>query len=208
MPGVHGKRLSTLPAPVTARAMTGHFVSSAVLLALAETPSLRAAFEQQTFGRRNILGALQQSNVGIAFDAGVAIVLLAMVLDRLTAAASKETDRRERGHWPPARIPHRRFIGLILGGAAVLLVLGQLLPTRGRVSVDGHDVTGLPPTADEVRAFLDRHETVFVVEQNANMALSIADRGYVIQTGEVVLADTAQNLLSNPLMREAYLGEL
>ena len=50
--------------------------------------------------------------------------------------------------------------------------------------------------------------TVFVVEQNANMALSIADRGYVIQTGEVVLADTAQNLLSNPLMREAYLGEL
>jgi branched-chain amino acid transport system ATP-binding protein len=49
---------------------------------------------------------------------------------------------------------------------------------------------------------------VFVVEQNANMALSIADRGYVIQTGQVVLADTAQNLLNNPLMREAYLGEL
>ena len=50
--------------------------------------------------------------------------------------------------------------------------------------------------------------TIFVVEQNANMALSIADRGYVIQTGQVVLADTAQNLLDNPLMREAYLGEL
>ena len=50
--------------------------------------------------------------------------------------------------------------------------------------------------------------TIFVVEQNANMALSIADRGYVIQTGEVVLADTAENLLANPLMREAYLGEL
>ena len=51
-------------------------------------------------------------------------------------------------------------------------------------------------------------KTVFVVEQNANMALSIADRGYVIQTGQVVLADTAENLLQNPLMREAYLGEL
>jgi branched-chain amino acid transport system ATP-binding protein len=50
--------------------------------------------------------------------------------------------------------------------------------------------------------------TIFVVEQNANMALSIADRGYVIQTGQVVLADTAQSLLDNPLMREAYLGEL
>ena len=49
---------------------------------------------------------------------------------------------------------------------------------------------------------------MLVVEQNANMALSIADRGYVIHTGQVVLADTAQNLLDNPLMREAYLGEL
>ena len=47
-----------------------------------------------------------------------------------------------------------------------------------------------------------------MVEQNANMALSIADRGYVLQTGQIVLADTAENLLNNPLMREAYLGEL
>jgi branched-chain amino acid transport system ATP-binding protein len=50
--------------------------------------------------------------------------------------------------------------------------------------------------------------TIFVVEQNANMALSIADRGYVLQTGKVVLADTATNLLKNPQMRAAYLGEL
>jgi branched-chain amino acid transport system ATP-binding protein len=54
----------------------------------------------------------------------------------------------------------------------------------------------------------DLGTTIFVVEQNANMALSIADRGYVLQTGQVVLADTAQSLLDNPLMREAYLGEL
>jgi branched-chain amino acid transport system ATP-binding protein len=47
-----------------------------------------------------------------------------------------------------------------------------------------------------------------VVEQNANISLSIADRGNVIQTGQVVLSDTAENLLQNPLMREAYLGEL
>ncbi|HEV8421561.1 MAG TPA: hypothetical protein VGR13_09435 [Actinomycetota bacterium] len=43
---------------------------------------------------------------------------------------------------------------------------------------------------------------------SANMALSIADRGYVLQTGQVVLADTAESLLNNPLMREANLGEL
>ena len=45
------------------------------------------------------------------------------------------------------------------------------------------------------------------MEQNANMALSIADRGYVLQTGRVVLADTAENLRHNEMMRKAYLGE-
>jgi branched-chain amino acid transport system ATP-binding protein len=48
--------------------------------------------------------------------------------------------------------------------------------------------------------------SILLVEQNANMALSIASRGYVLQTGEIVLHDTAQNLLSNPLMQKAYLG--
>jgi branched-chain amino acid transport system ATP-binding protein len=48
--------------------------------------------------------------------------------------------------------------------------------------------------------------TIFMVEQNANMALSIADRGYVLQTGSIVLSDTAPNLLSNKMMQEAYLG--
>jgi branched-chain amino acid transport system ATP-binding protein len=50
--------------------------------------------------------------------------------------------------------------------------------------------------------------TILVVEQNAHMALSIADRGYVLQTGRIVLSDLARNLLENPQMREAYLGEL
>jgi branched-chain amino acid transport system ATP-binding protein len=45
-----------------------------------------------------------------------------------------------------------------------------------------------------------------VVEQNANMALSIANRGYVLQTGSIVLTDTAQNLLNNPMMKKAHLG--
>ena len=48
---------------------------------------------------------------------------------------------------------------------------------------------------------------IFVVEQNANMALSIADRGWVLQTGRVVLDDTAEALLANPHLRASYLGE-
>jgi branched-chain amino acid transport system ATP-binding protein len=72
---------------------------------------------------------------------------------------------------------------------------------------------GLAPVlVDQVfKIIKDIHDagtTIFVVEQNANMALQIADYGYVIQTGQVVLADTAAALLKNPLMREAYLGEV
>jgi branched-chain amino acid transport system ATP-binding protein len=48
--------------------------------------------------------------------------------------------------------------------------------------------------------------TIFLVEQNASMALSLADRGYVLQTGKIVLTDTAKNLLTNDLVRQAYLG--
>ena len=48
---------------------------------------------------------------------------------------------------------------------------------------------------------------IFVVEQNANMALSIADRGWVLQTGRVVLDDSAEALLANPDLRASYLGE-
>jgi branched-chain amino acid transport system ATP-binding protein len=50
--------------------------------------------------------------------------------------------------------------------------------------------------------------TILLVEQNANMALSIAHRGYVLQIGNIVLHDTAINLLNNPLMKKAYLGTL
>ena len=48
--------------------------------------------------------------------------------------------------------------------------------------------------------------TIFLVQQNASMALSLADRGYVLQTGKIVLSDTAPNLLTNDLVRQAYLG--
>ena len=71
---------------------------------------------------------------------------------------------------------------------------------------------GLDVVAKErIRQFIlhinrERGTTILLVEQNANMALSIANRGYVLQTGEIVLADTAQNLLNNPLMQKAYLG--
>jgi branched-chain amino acid transport system ATP-binding protein len=58
-----------------------------------------------------------------------------------------------------------------------------------------------------IQAINEQGTTIFMVEQNANMALSIADYGYVLQTGEIVLNDTAHNLRDNKMMRQAYLGE-
>jgi len=59
---------------------------------------------------------------------------------------------------------------------------------------------------DEIQRIRERGITVVVVEQNAAMALAVADRGYVLQSGRVVLSGTAQQLLDNPQMKRAYLG--
>ena len=59
---------------------------------------------------------------------------------------------------------------------------------------------------DIIRTIRDEGVTVFLVEQNANKALAIADRGYVLENGRVVLEDTGANLLVNPEVRKAYLG--
>ena len=59
---------------------------------------------------------------------------------------------------------------------------------------------------DSIQEIRKQGVTVFLVEQNANMALNVADRGYVLQTGKIVLSDTAPNLLTNDLVRQAYLG--
>ena len=83
---------------------------------------------------------------------------------------------------------------------------------RPRLLIMDEPSMGLSPkfvdTVFEIIQEINEKEgvAILLVEQNANMALSIANRGYVLQTGEIVLADTAQNLLSNPLMQKAYLG--
>ena len=94
-----------------------------------------------------------------------------------------------------------------------MVAMGRALMADPKILLMDEPSMGLAPILVEqvfeiIKKIRELGKTVFVVEQNANMALSIADRGYVIQTGQVVLADTAENLLENPLMREAYLGEL
>jgi len=63
-------------------------------------------------------------------------------------------------------------------------------------------------TFDIIQEINRQGVTIFMVEQNANMALSVAHRAYVLQTGQVVLSGTAQELRENPLIQEAYLGQM
>jgi branched-chain amino acid transport system ATP-binding protein len=107
---------------------------------------------------------------------------------------------------------HQRA-GTLSGGEQQMVAVGRALMAEPKVLLMDEPSMGLAPVLvsqnfDIIKQINDQGTTVFVVEQNANMALSIADRGYVLQTGQIVLADTAQNLLANPQMREAYLGEM
>ena len=75
-------------------------------------------------------------------------------------------------------------------------------------AVDGLSPAYVEQVLDIIRTTDRQGVTIFMVEQNANMALSIADRGYVLQTGQVALSDAAAELREYALIRDAYLGKL
>jgi branched-chain amino acid transport system ATP-binding protein len=103
--------------------------------------------------------------------------------------------------------------GTLSGGEQQMVAMGRALMARPKVLLMDEPSMGLAPVLvaqnfEIIDQINKTGTTVFMVEQNANMALSIADRGYVLQTGQVVLSDTAKGLMENPQMRQAYLGEV
>ena len=103
-------------------------------------------------------------------------------------------------------------LGMVLsGGEQQMLAMARALLSKPSVLLMDEPSMGLSPAlVDQQFEIIEdinkKGTTILMVEQNANMALSIADRGYVLQTGEIVLADDAQNLLNDPSMQKAYLG--
>lgn len=105
----------------------------------------------------------------------------------------------------------KQIAGTMSGGEQQMLAMARALMSRPRLICMDEPSMGLSPILvqtvfDTIKRIRDEGVTVFLVEQNASMALSLADRGYVLQTGKIVLSDTANNLLTNDLVRQAYLG--
>ncbi|HEX2404288.1 MAG TPA: ABC transporter ATP-binding protein [Acidimicrobiia bacterium] len=103
--------------------------------------------------------------------------------------------------------------GTLSGGEQQMVAMGRALMAQPKVLLMDEPSMGLAPVLvaqnfEIIEQINKAGVTVFVVEQNANMALAIADRGYVLQTGKIVLNDTSEALLANPQMRAAYLGDV
>jgi branched-chain amino acid transport system ATP-binding protein len=103
--------------------------------------------------------------------------------------------------------------GTMSGGEQQMLAMGRALMSRPKLILMDEPSMGLAPLFvarifEIIKQVNERGISVFVVEQNANVALGIADRGYVLQTGEVVLSGPARELLTNEAMKRAYLGEV
>jgi len=103
--------------------------------------------------------------------------------------------------------------GSMSGGEQQMLAIGRALMAKPSVLLMDEPSMGLAPILvqqvfETIEQINEDGVTVLVVEQNANVALAIADRGYVIQTGRIVMTDTAEAMLADPKLRDAYLGEL
>jgi branched-chain amino acid transport system ATP-binding protein len=111
------------------------------------------------------------------------------------------------------RLKERRnqVAGTLSGGEQQMLATGRALMAHPRLLLMDEPSMGLAPVLVEsvfeaIQRINREGTTILLVEQNATMALSVADRGYVLQTGEIVLQDSAENLRKNEMVQKAYLG--
>jgi branched-chain amino acid transport system ATP-binding protein len=113
------------------------------------------------------------------------------------------------------RLEQRRtqHAGSLSGGEQQMLAIGRALMSRPKLLLLDEPSLGLSPILVQqifeiIREINRQGITILLVEQNALQALNVANRGYVMQTGRIILADTATNLAANEQVRQAYLGEI
>jgi branched-chain amino acid transport system ATP-binding protein len=141
------------------------------------------------------------------------------VLENLRLATWQRTDKKaiQRDYarvfriFPRLAERQRQLGGTLSGGEQQMLAVGRALMSRGRLMLLDEPSMGLSPLlVRDIFAVLGEINragtTVLLVEQNANMALRVASRAYVLETGSIILSGTGRELLGNPRVKEAYLG--
>ncbi len=113
--------------------------------------------------------------------------------------------------FPRLKERHNQVAGTLSGGEQQMLATGRALMARPKLLLLDEPSMGLAPILvegifDTIEALNKSGTTILLVEQNAHMALQVAHRGYVLQTGEIVLHDTGENLRKNEMVQKAYLG--
>lgn len=160
-----------------------------VAMGIAHVPEGRRVFPMMTVTENLELGAFtRKDGQGIKQD-----------MDRVFALFPRLAERRTQ------------LAGTMSGGEQQMLAIGRALMARPKLLLLDEPSMGLAPLIVEdifriIQNVNAEGTTVLLVEQNANLALSVADKGYVLETGRIVLSDTAANLLENEAVREAYLG--
>ena len=107
---------------------------------------------------------------------------------------------------------HDQLAGLLSGGEQQMLAIGRALMARPRILLLDEPSLGLAPMVvteifRTLRALRDDEKTIFLVEQNARRALQVADRGYVLERGQITLEGTGQRLLNDETIQQTYLGK-
>lgn len=141
------------------------------------------------------------------------------VTENLEMGAYSRDDKQEisrnmekvYGLFPRLKERRTQVAGTLSGGEQQMLATGRALMASPTLLLMDEPSMGLAPVLvelifDTIQQINREGVTILLVEQNALMALSIAHRGYVLQTGEIVISDTAENLKKNPTVQKAYLG--
>ncbi len=155
---------------------------------LAQVPEGRRIFLQMTVEENLQMGAYTRSGAGIDQD-----------LEKVYT------------HFPRLMERRRQIAGTLSGGEQQMLAMGRALMSRPKLLMLDEPSMGLAPILVEqifeiIRTLHKAGTTILLVEQNAQAALSIADRGYVLETGRIVTSGTGQELLASPEIKRAYLG--
>ena len=113
--------------------------------------------------------------------------------------------------FPRLKERFKQIAGTLSGGEQQMLAMGRALMSHPKILMLDEPSMGLAPILvdqifDIIKRLHEKGKTILLVEQNAQMALSVADRGYVLETGRIVITGTGRELLNNDMVRKAYLG--